>query len=579
MDDQNYVPFGAEPAFVPDEPIAEMTPSFSAYFNAQAGEALREGITGSLARILGYERALSGTYFDYSGNRVALEPERKLISAETAKARAEDAGVSVDFGTGQTTEEAAELLIARARSRAVRQMTIASYKPGIGTSLSVSLLASMADPLNVGAAFIPFVGQARYGAWLAEAGGFGARSAIRAGVGAVEGFAGTALFEPFSAIAATQEGRDYELSDAIRNIMLGGVIGAGFHVGAGAVAEKLFKRSVSAEPVQTPLDVVARLPEEAREVGLRTAIADLVDGRPVAAAEAIDLLARDSQGIADAISYASTLRRDGPAIDDTEERIAWWTARLTPATTEKPVDLLTFLRGVGGVRDTTGEIKGVLGNEKPPTGTFVSKNGAKRTGRGMDFERAFELAQAEGYVADRAEFLAAFQPGSKPVLRASDAASLRVRAGEAEHTARMLAEAGVSTKTRNEFKARAIVGREQALIAAERARYSAAQQRIENRLLPEPAPKPEPLAEPGADPLEVAEKAQDRSAFKRAETDKPPTEAETLKAETMRRFEAITKHLPPEDVVRINDELARIDAETADLVRVADAAVACLLGN
>ena len=51
--EENYVPFGPEPVFVPDEPISEMTPRFGAYFETQAGEALHEGITGSLARIIG----------------------------------------------------------------------------------------------------------------------------------------------------------------------------------------------------------------------------------------------------------------------------------------------------------------------------------------------------------------------------------------------------------------------------------------------------------------------------------------------------------------------------------------------
>jgi hypothetical protein len=85
---------------------------------------------------------------------------------------------------------------------------------------------------------------------------------------------------------------------------------------------------------------------------------------------------------------------------------------------------------------------------------------------------------------------------------------------------------------RNEFKARAIVGREQATIAMERARYSAAQQRIENRLLDNPpCDKPEPLQQPGSDPLEVL---QPKAKPVESGTAKP-TEAEALKAETLTR--------------------------------------------
>jgi hypothetical protein len=572
MPDPNFVPMGPAPIFVPDEPISEMTPAFSAYFEAEAGNVLRDSPTSAFMRgvELGAAEHGVGKYGRWTGpgpRPTGGEP----ISAETAKAMAEDAGVTVDFGTGQTTRRAAEIMIARARARFVRDTVVNAYKPSLGTSLGVSFAASLADPLNIGAAFIPFVGEARYTAWLAQASGFGSRTAIRAGVGAVEGLAGAALFEPLIAEAATQEGRDYQLSDAIRNIMVGGILGSGLHVGIGTVGEKVFRRTFAVEPVQTPLDVIARLPEEAKEVGLRTAIADLVEGRPVAAAEMVDLMARDSEDIARAISYASTLRRDGPLPDDTEERIAWWMKRLSPVSTEKSVDLQTFMKSLGGVRDVSGEVKAALGGAKLGPELYISRTGSTRTQRGIELDRAVELAKAEGYVADRDEFLAALTSG-KSHLRASDVAAQRVRSEEAEHTKKMLAEAGVNPRTKNEFKARAIVGREQALLSMERARYSAAQQRIENRLLPDPVEKPEPLAEPGADPIEVAQSRNPAQP-------KAQTEAETLKAETMRRFQAITQHLPPEDVVRINDELARIDAETDDLGRVYDSAIACLLGN
>jgi hypothetical protein len=563
MDDPNFVPMGPAPIFVPDEPISEMTPAFSAYFEAEAGNVLRDSPTSAFMRgvELGAAEHGVGKYGRWTGpgpRPTGGEP----ISAETAKAMAEDAGVTVDFGTGQTTRPAAEIMIARARARFVRDTVVSSYKPSLGTSLGVSFAASLADPLNIGAAFIPFVGEARYTAWLAQASGFGSRTAIRAGVGAVEGLAGAALFEPLIAEAATQEGRDYHLSDAIRNVMIGGILGSGLHVGIGTVGEKVFRRTFAVEPVQTPLDVIARLPEEAKETGLRTAIADLVEGRPVSAAEVVDLMARDNADIARSISYASTLRRDGPLPDDTEARIAWWQNRLAPASTEKPVDLQTFMKSLGGVRDTTGEIKAALGGAKLGPEVYISRTGATRTKRGIELDRAFELARSEGYVADREEFLAALTSG-KPHLRASDAAALRVRSEEAEHTARMLAEAGVSPKTRNEFKARAIVGREQALIAMERARYSAAQQRIESRLLPEPVEKLEPLPEPSSEVQPLTRRQ---------------AETQALKVETDRRFTEIAKWLPPESAAQAREQMARIDSEVNEMNSVLEVASMCVMG-
>jgi hypothetical protein len=104
-----------------------------------------------------------------------------------------------------------------------------------GTAIGVSLL----DPLNVGSAFIPVVGQARYAAMLARTSGTAGRAAVRLQVGAVEGAAGALLLEPIIAGARFQELADYHATDSLLNIAFGTVFGGGLHTVGGAISDKL----------------------------------------------------------------------------------------------------------------------------------------------------------------------------------------------------------------------------------------------------------------------------------------------------------------------------------------------------
>lgn len=578
MDPTTFTPIGPNPVFqdASEAPsLAQMEPSFAEYFEGQAGNVVRDSPLSAWLRsseLTTAEHGL-GKYGRFVGPGQRPEPA-KTIPSELAKARAEEAGVKIDFGEGPTTEAAVTIMIDRARRREVRDRTVAAYEPSMGTTLGVSVIASLADPLNVGAAFIPFVGEARYGAWLAQASGFAARSGIRLGVGAGEGLLGAALVEPIIAEAATQEGRDYSLADSLRNLAFGTAFGAGLHVAGGAIAEKVFKRTYAGKPVETPADIIDRLPDNMKEAGLRGAIADLVEGNPVKSAETVDVMARHDANLAEAISYAATLRKDGPPIDDTLARIEYWEQRLSASPPPKPVDFLSWVRQQGGVRDTTGELKEAVVGTSHLGKAFISKAGAAKTERGVEVEQLFEAAKAEGYVTTREEFVDAFKAGGVKRHTAAMEAAVSEFADAAEHNSRMLAEAGANPKTRNAFKARAIVGREQMLVAMERARSDSAISRFYGSRI-EPAPiKPEPLQEPGASPLDDLETKSPTAK----PNERQSGEVETLKAETMRRFEAITKHLPPETRAKIGDDLARIDAETAELEKIYDSAIACLLG-
>jgi hypothetical protein len=126
--------------------------------------------------------------------------------------------------------------------------------------LAVTLGASMLDPLNLAAAFVPVVGEARYASMMAKVGKWPARLAT----GALEGTVGMGLVEPVVAAARIQEQADYTFLDSLVNIAFGGIFGAGLHGIAGGAK-----------------DLWARFSPSTREALVRTAVSQAFDGRHV----------------------------------------------------------------------------------------------------------------------------------------------------------------------------------------------------------------------------------------------------------------------------------------------------------
>ena len=99
--------------------------------------------------------------------------------------------------------------------------------------LGVGIGVSFLDPINIGASFIPVVGQTRFAQIVART-GLKTGRAVR---GAVEGAVGATLLEPLIYSTAQKIQADYDLVDSFMNIGFGTIIGTGLHVGAGALKD------------------------------------------------------------------------------------------------------------------------------------------------------------------------------------------------------------------------------------------------------------------------------------------------------------------------------------------------------
>lgn len=223
-------------------------------------------------------------------------PKQRLSRGE-AEQRVKDAGVKLQVPEDGYTQEALDILIQRRREdaaiRSVQERTPWSWM-GSPVRGAASLLTGVLDPLNVASAFVPVVGQMRAARMLEQAGASAfARAGARARIGATEGAAGAALMEPLVYGAHSQLGDDYGMADSLVNLGFGTILGGGLHITVGAVGD--FRRPKitggSVADVELPAvqrtqpapgsaaEAIGLASPEMREVALRTAVADMVQGR------------------------------------------------------------------------------------------------------------------------------------------------------------------------------------------------------------------------------------------------------------------------------------------------------------
>lgn len=107
------------------------------------------------------------------------------------------------------------------------------------TDFLAGLSAGFLDPLNLAVSFVPVPGMnaGKIAGWLANAGSFGGRTAIRAGQGLASGALGMAYLEPIIASGQTNLDIDYTLVDSLHNIAFGAIMGASLHPVAGGFGE------------------------------------------------------------------------------------------------------------------------------------------------------------------------------------------------------------------------------------------------------------------------------------------------------------------------------------------------------
>lgn len=151
-----------------------------------------------------------------------------LIPADRFNADYGHLGLRVDH---DVTRAHAELMIELRREELARRSVMQRAQGFVSGAamFAADIVASMADPLNIAASFIPVVGQARFLRWAERLGTTRARAAR----GAIEGAVGAAVVEPIVLAGARAQQADYGPGDSLLNIAFGTVVGGGLHVAGG----------------------------------------------------------------------------------------------------------------------------------------------------------------------------------------------------------------------------------------------------------------------------------------------------------------------------------------------------------
>lgn len=269
--------------------------SFGEGWGAAFEDTLVRNPTSSAFRALRRQRYYEGNYVDEFGNEVTVPAgiPSAVLQPDEANLRYGIKG-KLSF-TVPTPEPVAEELRRLKVQEIERQDTMRRAGSGIGTALSAGLVGSLLDPLNVGLAFVPVVGEARFAALAARLGTTGARLTT----GAVEGAVGAALLEPIVYGVAQQEQADYTAVDSLMNIVLGTAIGGGLHLGAGFIGDRIRGRA-EASPIARTID---NLPVQDQAAILRTAVAQAVDGRPVNVVPVVDAATSASRPVTNGVRF------------------------------------------------------------------------------------------------------------------------------------------------------------------------------------------------------------------------------------------------------------------------------------
>ncbi|TDX30754.1 hypothetical protein DFO67_1049 [Modicisalibacter xianhensis] len=215
--------------------------SFEGSFNDNPATSLYR-IGELTAAEQGFEWTSPSTWID------GKEPAR--LPATEARQKVKGLGLdSIKIPDQGITEDALEILVRRHQEDLARDQVLQRAPQGSTlVQVAAGLAATFVDPLNIAAAFIPIVGEARYAALVSRQTSALGRAGVRAGMGAIEGAAGAALLEPLPLLAAYQDQSEYGLSDTLTNIAFGSVLGGGLHATGGAISDAVRRRAASANP-------------------------------------------------------------------------------------------------------------------------------------------------------------------------------------------------------------------------------------------------------------------------------------------------------------------------------------------
>ena len=318
----------------------------------------------------------------------------RLLSVEALN---EEYGDFIEFNESMS-REGAELLVKNKRAEIARNAIIQKGLNGVAGYSALfggSLVAAATDPIEIGAAFIPYFGLSTRAKAMARFGKIKGRAAI--GVG--EGFAGSVVTEPLYYGLSRQQQLDYTMGEALLNVGVGTFLGGGL----GTIAGLFGKQKVNPASVARDVD----LPDDALPAQIKD-MPDVEVDQPQ-----LDLQAsRQRQNSAKTHKALGGEKVAGIALRQFLNDNAIDVTPVMPRHVSKPENLLSFIRRQGGINDNDptfrGELKaiGIKGAKGyyDKRGNYVSRV-SNPDGRSLDDMTM--RAQEEGYIDQNLDTTAA----------------------------------------------------------------------------------------------------------------------------------------------------------------------------
>lgn len=218
--------------------------------------------------------------------RDRLRAEGQMLSRDDANKEFGIPG-QLTFDTPEIPRMNAQLLNIWKREELRRDEVLRRAQGGVTETVgkyAISFATAAIDPLNIASAFVPVVGEARFGMMVARLGRLGATLTK----GAIEGAVGQAFLEPFNIGQARMMQRDYGMMDALLDIGFGGALGGGLHLPGGwlaARAERLAGGKAELPHMGAAPRIAELAGQDAREMALKGSVAAFLEDRPVRVGE------------------------------------------------------------------------------------------------------------------------------------------------------------------------------------------------------------------------------------------------------------------------------------------------------
>ena len=239
----------------------------------------------------------------------------------------------------------AQLLYDNKKAEVIRNAIISrspsGFIPGIA-KFGAGMLAMATDPLEFSLMFVPFVGPGSRAAAVAKYG----KTLGRARTGAIEGVGGAILVEPFVYGMSKQQQLDYTMTEALFNVGAGGALGGVLSPLTAAFARKLgkigTKDTINFDDIETEIRAemaAVELPEQA-------SVSNVFKARKL-----------KKQQRALKVNYETALRQM-----ITDQSVSVDVLIPTVKASDRPVDILTFIKRRGGINDNDPTFRGELRN-------------------------------------------------------------------------------------------------------------------------------------------------------------------------------------------------------------------------